>query len=389
MATNVLFLIHGVGDHGDGWSTDLQGFLAEEIKKYPSFEGESNPLANRLHFEEIVYNDIFDKILKGWADLTKQFDAVNDELMPGVLTSINRFIGPMADNGSQVKNNQLAKRAADVLLYRGLALVQRLVLLKVVGQIANVISTKSQAASPEPVKYGVLGHSLGTAVAHDALQVMATTTWLRTKSGNLRQFKDIPQADVIAAENALGSLPLGAGNFRFESVYMVANTSPLLYTTKNPHKSIVRPPFGPANPGNTDKYVNINHKFDPIGMIRTMDISKWPGAKSLETAIDLRPRHVHQLNVHDLVHYVSDPQVHGHIFLDLVDDFDASDYGHALLRKDPQSNLVADPFPKYKGNFDREEAKSKLKARIKEEVLKKLIGALEIINRKIPDAGGD
>jgi hypothetical protein len=382
MTENVLFLIHGVGDHGIGWSNDVQGFLKEEIKKYPTFENEDKPMDGRLHFEEIVYNDVLDNILGGWEQLTQQFSAVDDEFIPGILDTVNGFIGPMAANGSHLRNNNRVKRAADVLLYRGLTLVQRLVLLKIVSQIASVITAKRQASGNQ-VKFGVLGHSLGTAVAHDAMQVMATTNWLRTGTNKLRTFKDISAAEVEAADNTLGSSPLGTGNFRFKSVYMVSNTSPLLYTTKSPYKSVVRPPFGRIA-GNTDKYVNINHKFDPVDKVRPMDISKWPKAKMLSTAIDLRPQHVHQLNVHDLQHYLADPQIHGHLFLDLVDDFTRDDYAFALLRRDPQDNLVKHPFPKYKGNFDRREVRDQLENHVKMDLLEKLLAALSLLNKKIP-----
>jgi hypothetical protein len=385
MAKNILFLIHGVGDQDTGWSKSVQEFLAEEIKLYPSFKGESNPLSTRLKFEEIVYNDIFDDILRGWRSLTEQFDAVDDELMPGVLRSVNTLIGQMAGNGSQLRNNQLARRAADVLLYRGLTLVQRLVLLRVVSRIATVIARELQSAGTKPIRFGVLAHSLGTTVAHDAMQVMATTSWLRKRNGALREFKDIDQNDVIAADAALGDFSLSASNFRFRTVYMISNTSPLLYTTKkDPYTSIVRPRFGSRHPGNTHKYVNVNHKFDPIGMVRPMDISRWPGASARKGAIDLRPRHVHELNVHDLVHYLRDPQVHGHLFLDLVDGFKKDDYGYALMRRDPQSDLVADPFPRYKGKFAKEGNRANLESRIKEEVYKKLVSALNVVARKVP-----
>ena len=161
MAENVLFLIHGVGNQKAGWSGDCQDFLSEEIKKYPSFRGQANPLNGRLHFEEIVYNDVLDDVLRTWKTLTDQFDAVSDGLMPGALTSVNFLIGEMAANGSQVRNNQIANRAADVLLYRGLKLVQRLVLLKVVKHIATVIAARKQAAGGAAVKRAVpsLRHS--------------------------------------------------------------------------------------------------------------------------------------------------------------------------------------------------------------------------------------
>lgn len=385
MAKNVLFLIHGVGKQQKDWSKNVQVFLADELKLYPGFRNQANPIADKLEFREIVYNDVFDGILKRWKDLAAEFDPVKDEAMPGVLASINQFLGALPPSGSKEKNNDLVDRAGDVLLYRGLTLVRRLVLLHVAGEIAKGIAERSSTGG-DRVKFGVLGHSLGTTVAHDALQVLSTTNWLKTPGGKLRSFKDVPDTKVAEAARILGDMPFGPGNFRLDATYMVSNTSALLYTTKNPHKSLVRPPVGTTR-GITGKFVNINHKYDPIGYVRPFDISRWPKAVLFETAIDLRPRHVHEVNVHDLKHYLSDPEVHAHIFHDLVDGFGPDDFGYALLRKQPQANLTDHPFPKYKGQFDREEIRQKLKSRVAEEMQPKLMAALEIVKRKVPEGG--
>lgn len=383
MTENVLFMIHGVGDQGDGWSTKSQDFLREEIKKYPTFKDANDPLDGRLHFEEIVYNDVLDSLLKRWKELTDKFDSVSDGLMPDPLKSINRFIGKMAANGSQVKNNQLAKRAADVLMYRGLSLVQRLVLLKIVSQMASVISARRKAAGGAKVKFGVIAHSLGTAVAHDAMQVMASTDWLKTKTGKLRSFKGISDQQIIDVDKVLGDFPLGTGNFRFQSIYMVANTSLLLHTTKNPHRSLVRPPIGNID-GNCNAYLNINHKLDPIGMVRPFDMSKWPKARQLDLAINIRPKHIHEENIHSLSHYLLDPEVHGSIYLDLVDDFTNDDFAHALLRKNPRDQLVDDPFHQFGDKFSKQAIRDKVENRLKEEFLERLLKALAIVDRKVP-----
>lgn len=385
MTKNVLFMIHGVGPQKAGWSKAAQEFLADEIELYPSFRNRQTPLDGKLVFEEIVYNDIFDSVLKRWKQLSDDFDPVSDELMPNALASINQFLGALPPDGSKKENNELVDRAGDVLLFRGLKLVQRLVLLRVARKIAEGIA-KYSSNTRSPVKFGVLGHSLGTAVAHDALQVLTTTNWLHTPSGKLRRFKNVPESEVQVAADALGCIPFGPGNIRFQSIYMVSNTSALLFTTEDPHSSVVRPPIGSTR-GITDKYFNINHKYDPIGYVQQFNISQWPKVVQLESAIDLRPRHIHQLNVHDLVHYLSDPEVHGHIFLELVDGFSREDFAYGLLRKQSQQHLTSHPFPKYKGNFDDDETKDRLQTRMREEVISKLTNALDIVKRRVPEAG--
>ena len=137
MAKNVLFLIHGIGNHKTGWSKDTQKLLSNEFARYMKHTGKSAKLKDELKFVEISYNDIFETIWRRWSALAKSLDAVPN--LPNPVTKINRFLGSATANGSQNGNNIAVDYAADVLLYVGFRLVRKLVLLKVMSVIATTV----------------------------------------------------------------------------------------------------------------------------------------------------------------------------------------------------------------------------------------------------------
>ena len=253
MSKNVLFLIHGVGNHDVGWSKDAQKVLSDEFSRYMGHTGKNVKLKDELKFVEITYNDIFEAIWKRWATLSASLQPVPN--LPNPVTKINRFLGAAGSTGTQLGNNRNVDYAGDVLLYVSFRLVRKLVLLKVMSTIAKTV----EKALDEDIRteFGVLSHSMGTAVAHDALHLLAGTDWSGGKWGrDARQNLDDAEAafsnatgrmtnDEEAVINRIrpkiGPAAFSPARFQFAGLFTYANVSRLVSRTVNPYRSLVRP----------------------------------------------------------------------------------------------------------------------------------------------------
>ena len=63
MPRQVVFLVHGIGDHKKGWSKPVVKYLDTVGERYASVEG---PISDQVVFKEIAYGDVFDKQLARW-----------------------------------------------------------------------------------------------------------------------------------------------------------------------------------------------------------------------------------------------------------------------------------------------------------------------------------
>jgi hypothetical protein len=344
MARSVLFFLHGMGQHNAGWIHAQHGprtVLAEEAARYPGFDG-PDALDDAVECVEIRYDDVFAGILGQWSALAGQFQGRLPEATPGAVEGVGDWLSNASD-----PDDWFASHVLDVLLYHQFALVRRIVQLKVASLMMKHIGAR-EADRPGETRYVLAAHSLGTTVAHDAIQRMVTTEWLRNAEDALDALdgqgigEGVTAADLQAGIERFGRAPFAPGLFRFDAIFQIANTSRLLARTArgNPYRSAVRPMFSSRDPrGNAcRRFVNVDHFLDPVSKVRRFRAEEaWPRAATYGTAKDLfNVRHVHDINVHALEHYLVHPAVHAEILFEAARTrFSSDDYDAALARLEP------------------------------------------------------
>lgn len=305
MARNIVFLIHGVGQHSPDW-TDVAGGPAHALraaaKNYAYFS--TRALDEAVEFVPIRYDDIFDRILSGWAESGRKLREIGGAFSPMVDSGL-MFLGK-ADAGSPA-----IAVGGDVPLYKGFRLFRHRVLMRVIAEMASTIATRTQVGAGTPPRFHVIAHSLGTTVAHDAIHSLGTENWPEESSAAERD-PDGVRRDKDSFDSAKASGVFRNGAFRLDSLFQVSNTSVLLHTTAtSPLQSIVRP--GQY----IQTFFNVDHAFDPISKVRPFAIPGEWGAMARQISV----RHLYEANIHGFAHYLRHPQVHVSIFRQLCPDF--------------------------------------------------------------------
>ncbi|MFO1319062.1 MAG: hypothetical protein U1F52_05570 [Burkholderiales bacterium] len=369
MAKNVLFLIHGVGVHPDNWSTtEVQNALVREYDRYIPKMTDKSSLDKHLDFVEVNYDNIFDMMLARWEKMAKEFGPSSKN--GGATAALEGLLGSAVSGSGQLASNETAKGVGDALLYRGFSLIARLVQLTVAAKIARVVADRRNTDAS--VEFGVLGHSLGTAVLHDALELLCTNRWDQEKKSttsinDLKEAFKVAGVQMNASEKATTkTIPttaalydfanegaFGPGNFTFKAIYQVSNTSlKLNRALRSPYESIVRPGVSAESvAGICRQFYNVNHRLDPVSVFGDFQAIRLAGqTEASQSAWDIVVDHVHQANIHALEHYVINPKVHALIFADLVQPFSKEARLHALYRRsdDAKKDKAPDYFPRLK-----------------------------------------
>jgi len=323
MAKNVLFLIHGVGRHGDDWADGPDGPIAAlEVAagNFKFFEGRK--LRDFVDFVPIRYDDLFDRILERWQD-----QATGIKALPIATPEALGIALGLLKKASDGKKDSVAY-GADVPLYFGFRLFTQRVQLRVIQRIAETMADRNALSDGTAVKFVVLAHSLGTTVAHDSLQLLGSTDWLTEETASDRSGAAEEAAAYKAARKKLLNNrnianPFAPGFASFKSIFMVSNTSALLQTTSAPESSIVCPiPSGNAAAAYCQKFYNVDHQFDPISKVRPFKMPKaWASAGGRNIVVD----HLYNPNVHAFSHYLLHPKVHLNLLMELVDGFEPTD----------------------------------------------------------------
>jgi hypothetical protein len=343
MPRHIVFLIHGIGIHSSDWSEELDGprkTLETVSQRYPYFQKPGCALNDKVEFVAIHYDDIFEEIISKWQqDATAIVQYDQDKILRGSLDWL------ATESDKQFWWSHLA----DLAMYRFFPLYRQRVRSQVILQMAQRIEKEMKAEGSATCS--ILAHSMGTAVAHDCLHLLGTVKW-----GNKAN-------------------PLNPAHWRFQHVFMVANTSRLLQSQdkemKVAYESIVRP--GPIEDRNSycATYWNVRHEADPVPFPKIFEPVGW----KYYTPIVIH--HYYEKNIHNLSHYLVNPRVHIPFFNKMVN------------RKavPPEEEIQAvDQFPQFGGDFafvqKAKELASKLsalKAGLGEDTLPKdwLTGLLE------------
>lgn len=276
MATNYLLLVHGMGTHPKGeisgvFKTALtdaatQGFQLDNFV----LDGSNNNY-EEVVIEEFNYSDTFNTIRNKWAQNADSIKVPNASSK----TMVSKILNKIADLDDD--DNVFNTHWLDVLIYALSDYHAELERIKLSEQIGKLIEKSYAQNGPTGFKnVHVLGHSLGTAMVHDTLHKMYSTS----------AFNDYHQLP--------STQPLG-------SVWMMSNVSKLVNTISKqapPHSSIVH--NNPA--GVTDNFITARNVFDPFTWIKQFN-SSLPQGSLYETDT------VHYWNTHDLSWYIKIPDI--------------------------------------------------------------------------------
>jgi hypothetical protein len=349
---NIVFVLHGIGQYTDGW-IDMESCAVPALKKaaksYAFFEGIS--LDSFIEFVPILYDDVFERIMQHWADLGEGLSS-SVPLMP-------KFAKKVVDLMKQAGDDKWTlKTGADLALYWGFRLFQQRVVLRVLAQISTRVA--DTIGGPVMPEYHVLAHSMGTAVAHDALHHLGTESWL----AQLKKAEfDDADADAAKADRAeyldghgrfaqLRDNPFNPRTFKFSSITMLSNVSGLIHPSASPYESIVRPGSATDHNAYATNYFNVNHKFDPISLIGNFEMpAGWTLVNGLDRKLDHLVGNIEE--IHDAAHYITHPDVHLRLLAQYVDTYSptADDFSQiaAFQNKNgikPQSLNAAKSFLK-------------------------------------------
>lgn len=319
----VLFLIHGVGRHDAAWAHADGGpvkALREAAALYDSLKGDG--LDAWVEVVPIRYDDIFDRLMANWAEQAKELKPWATAVGSGLLDAGLDLLAK-ADSGGFVP-----AVGCDALLYKGFKLFAQRIQLHVAHELAKAIAERTIGVSGAPPRFYVMAHSLGTAVAHDALHRLATESW--------RDVEEVTAGDPdgikgqIAALDQLRASGFKPGQFQFTALFQVSNTSRLMHmTAEDPTESVVRP--GAA----IQQYFNVDHAFDPISKPLPFEMPKaW---KESRGGFELPVRHFYQDNIHGFGHYLTHREIHATLFRQLFrDDFRLSAEELEKIRSFPE-----------------------------------------------------
>ena len=274
MGKHILFMIHGIGIHEPTWGEEPDGpakTLQDISRQYAFFS--KKDLSSLVLPVSVHYDELFQEQIHEW-----QHDAAG----VSKLDPTGTLAQSLAWLSSASEKDFWWSHIADLAMYRLSALYRNRVRIHVISQIADIIERTIETDGSATCS--VLAHSMGTAVAHDSIHLLGTVRW-----GN--------------HENALHPR-----HWRFNHLFMVANTSRLLQTDdrdmKKAYDSIVRP--GPIEDASSycATYWNFRHEADPVPFPRMFEPVGWKNYTSVII------RHYREANIHNLSHYLSNPRVH-------------------------------------------------------------------------------
>jgi hypothetical protein len=313
MGKHILFVIHGIGVHGDDWAEAADGPVTT-LKKIVADQGyehfKTRKIEDRVDLHPITYDAVFQKVVKDWKDKIQGLPASDP---PEIKERLLSWFG----QADAEERNFWWTHVADLVLYRFFGFCRNEVRTHVLDRMAEPLEA---AAKEGPPACSVLAHSMGTAVAHDCLHLLGTVRW--GKRAN----------------------PLSPRHWRFENVFMVANVSRLLQTSdaemKPAYLSIVRP--GPVEDPESycGRYFNFRHEADPIPYPRMFDPAGWKGYQGV--VVD----HYRDYDVHGFSHHLISPRVHVPILRLTV-------HRRAVTEEEEIRAVNPDNFPRFGGKLQQ------------------------------------
>jgi hypothetical protein len=285
MRKHILIFIHGMGVYVDengnsenSWGIGALDVLKAQYEKYPSLVTSFDDV-----FEPVTinYDFIFNNILRRWATEANAITNTGIDAAEIALRMVHWL-----NDGAQTDDNFAWTHVGDVILYRFFNLVRQRVKISVAKQIHDALEPNQDGAV---TRWSIIAHSLGTAVTHDVVHAMSSTT--PNDAGIPILDAMVPKANLIA---------------------MIANVSKTLENDAMVYTSAVVPPVS------CDVYLNANNKYDPFVMEKLMIPEQfnpfgnplWDTALAQKKYVNIEPENIHELNVHSIKNYLVNPRVH-------------------------------------------------------------------------------
>ena len=292
MAKPLLLLLHGIGTHSSTWADHMIGRLGEIAATFPDIAA-GGPLASQVVLKPLRYDSVFDDQLTRWRNTGKALKGFTRDTaikVPRLVSFLDSNLVP-PDEESFVWNAVM-----DAVTYRGVTVTRDQIRTHVMKEIVSAVNAH---LDQEPgAEISILGHSLGTIVTHDVMHLLGT-------GGQ-------PGVEAFSAEFT-----------RFANVFLVANASrlgPRKFIDIKSLDSRTRPVGAPKPTDGGDPYCgafyNINNHWDPIGSWARFAPQGWG-----DRFHDIEVRHIHQVNVHGIDHYIEHPSVHIALFRALLGTF--------------------------------------------------------------------
>ena len=296
-----IFLVHGIGKHGTGWSESWQKTFLDRLATYSPFRSATPEEVREVcQFVEITYDDTFEGIRTEWSDLGGALTGVKSNLA---------FVTLLQKLDSSSPNSSFEKffweNMLDVALWFGFKEARSAVIANLVAQLTKELQQRlagtSAADRPNLSNFHVIAHSLGTSVIHDAL--------------------------VSLSRSKVTAPDYGTKLFRFQNLVTVANVSlamesPFDLDPNLPSdayralSSNVCPSTLKSRDAVCRNYVNVRHELDTVTWPRmsdplSLDPNDWKAPEYLQV---LESRFLDISHVHDLEHYFASPRVHVPVF---------------------------------------------------------------------------
>ncbi|MBI5597760.1 MAG: hypothetical protein HY928_16865 [Elusimicrobia bacterium] len=297
----LLFLLHGVGEHGSGWADRPEGpatVLRQASRRYAAFQ--RRPLDDRAALVPLSYEELLDEAAARWRgaaaagarrikDQAQEAARKAAELLRKApwLSAAADGLSPLAESFAAMPGlAELAEHlpaleaawpdhASDVLAWRADAACRAQVRAKVADGVRGALLGAAEDGSAVEAVFAA--HSLGTAVAHDALDDLGRR-WLQRRAA------------------------FSPRRWRWRAVFMLADVSRML--AAGGPGSLLR--AGPAKDPESwaRRLYEVRHAWDPIDRA----VPKADGA--LRRSRPLCVRHAWRANVHSFGHYLEHPAVH-------------------------------------------------------------------------------
>ena len=168
---------------------------------------------------------------------------------------------------------------------------------KIVAHVARqILDDVKQHYQKGNNTFSIVGHSMGTSVAHKVLQDLYSE----------RQFQDELSTTI-----------------KFRMLMQVSNTSLVLSSDRDRHYETLVGPSRFANKGVCSYMVNVSHRLDPISELVRFDpdLESWLDRDEIRQNRyqDIRISRITDPNVHSIVHYFDNPKVQEAFFENILD----------------------------------------------------------------------
>lgn len=279
----LVFAVHGMGEHEEGWSSELIDALDEAVAagKYTAIQAElkakqKKSVKDLIDLRPITYGGVFSDLLKNWAENAK--DAIDRAQDLPERQKIERGMGWLQENGES-KDDFVWTHLLDVFFWLTSSYVRAMVKNVVAAELSKRVAERRKKDKGKRVQISLVAHSLGTVVVRDTLNDMYSGGWITERWS--------PES------------------IQFDSYHAIANVCELLhFGGPSPYEGYVRP--APPAQSAVLYFNDYRHALDPFTLIRPFTPPDW--SRQLYDQVGVQ--HIRGADVHAIKHYVQHPSVH-------------------------------------------------------------------------------